>query len=203
MKRDAAPLCLASFLPNFRAAYRNAVHLSQLWYFFAMTKLSLLIAPDPIFSQHAAPVTQVDERIRQHIAEMFETLYRERGVGLGANMVGLLKRIIVIDLQENGVKTPLAMINPEIIAASQEMQSHEEASLSFPGIHATVTRPKAIEVCYLDEQGKEQSLHAEGWLATVIQHERDYLDGVVYLDYLSKMKRTMLMKKMLKQLKGN
>ena len=168
-----------------------------------MTKLSLIIAPDPIFSKHAEPVSHVDDSIRQLISEMFEVLYREQGVGLGANMVGLLKRIIVIDLQEGGIKTPLAMINPEIMASSDEMQTHEEASLSFPGIHGTVSRPKSIEVRYLNEQGETQSLRADGWLATVIQHERDYLDGVVYLDYLSNMKRKMLMKKMLKQLKDS
>lgn len=168
-----------------------------------MTKLSLIIAPDPIFSQCAEPVAIVDDAIRRLISEMFEVLYREQGVGLGANMVGLLKRIIVIDLQEGGLKTPLAMINPEIISSSDEMQAREEASLSFPGIHGKVSRPKSIEVRYLDEQGETRSLQADGWLATVIQHERDYLDGIVYLDYLSKMKRTMLMKKMLKQFKDS
>lgn len=168
-----------------------------------MTKLSLIIAPDPIFNQTAEPVALVDDAVRHLISEMFEVLYQEEGVGLGANMVGLLKRIIVIDLQEGGVKTPLAMINPEIISSSEEMQVREEASLSFPGIHGKVSRPKSIEVRYLDEQGKTRSLHADGWLATVIQHERDYLDGIVYLDYLSKMKRTMLMKKMLKHLKDS
>ena len=168
-----------------------------------MTKLSLIIAPDPIFNQTAEPVAIVDDSIRHLVSEMFEVLYREEGVGLGANMVGLLKRIIVIDLQEGGLKTPLAMINPEIISSSDEMQAREEASLSFPGIHGRVSRPKSIEVRYLDQQGTSQSLRAEGWLATVIQHERDYLDGIVYLDYLSKMKRNMLIKKMLKQLKDS
>lgn len=168
-----------------------------------MTKLSLIIAPDPIFSKHAEPVAHVDDSIRQLISEMFEVLYREQGVGLGANMVGLLKRIIVIDLQESGVKAPLAMINPEIVSSSDEVEAREEASLSYPGISGTVSRPKSIEVRYQNEQGKTQTLRADGWLATVIQHERDYLDGVVYLDYLSNMKRKMLMKKMLKQLRDN
>ncbi|MDF1686792.1 MAG: peptide deformylase [Parvibaculaceae bacterium] len=166
-----------------------------------MTKLSLIIAPDPIFSQRAQAVAHVNDEIRRYISEMFEVLYQEQGVGLGANMVGLLKRIIVIDLQEGGIKTPLAMINPEITSASDEVEIRDEASLSFPGIHGAVSRPRSIEVRYLDEQGTPQSLHADGWLATVIQHERDYLDGVTFLDHLSKMKRTMLMKKMLKQLK--
>lgn len=167
-----------------------------------MTKLSLIIAPDPIFNQTAEPVGIVDDSIRQLVSEMFEILYQEQGVGLGANMVGLLKRIIVVDLQEGGIKTPLAMINPEIISTSDEMQTREEASLSFPGIHGEVSRPQVIEVRYLDEQGDTRTLQADSWLATIIQHERDYLDGVVYLDHLSKMKRTMLMKKMLKHLKS-
>lgn len=172
-------------------------------YLLGMTKLALIIAPNSIFSQHAEPVDDVDDEIRQHISEMFEVLYQEQGVGLGANMVGLLKRIIVIDLQEGGIKTPLAMINPEITSTSDEMQARDEASLSFPGIHGEVSRPRSIDVSYLDELGVTRTLHADGWLATVIQHERDYLDGVVYLDYLSKMKRKMLMKKMLKQLKDS
>ena len=168
-----------------------------------MANLKLVYAPDPIFRQIAEPVEAVDDGIRALLAGMFEVLYRERGVGLGANMVGLLKRLVVIDLQEGGVKTPIAMVNPEIIEKSDEMQIFEEGSLSYPAISAEITRPKSITVKYLDEQGAEQTLKAEGWLATVIQHEVDYLDGVVYLDYLTPMKRNMLLKKMKKFRKQN
>lgn len=134
---------------------------------------------------------------------MFDTLYREQGVGIGANMVGLLKRIIVIDLQQDGKKSPLGMINPVLIQTSQETQVFEEASLSYPGISAKITRPAEITVTYLDTQGGSQSLDASGFLATVIQHEMDYLDGRTYLDHLSSLKRKMLLKKMEKQLKAN
>ncbi|WP_321389293.1 peptide deformylase [Emcibacter sp.] len=163
-----------------------------------MPALKLIYAPDPIFRQKAAPVDRVDDEIRQMSSDMFEVLYREQGVGLGANMVGLLKRLIVIDLQEGGVKQPIAMVNPEIVEKSEELQAFEEGSLSYPGISAEITRPKNITVTYLDEQGAAQTLEAEGWLATVIQHEVDYLDGVVFLDYLSPVKRNMLLKKMKK-----
>ena len=133
----------------------------------------------------------------------FKTLYIERGVGMGANMVGLLKQIVVIDLQEDGKRSPMAMINPEIIWRSEETQTYLESSLCYPGISADITRAKEIKVKYLDYDGKEQELVCEGFLSTVVQHEVDYLVGVVFLDYLSPMKRNMLMKKMQKFIKRN
>ena len=160
--------------------------------------LSLVMGPDPIFKKKAIAVDVVDDGIRQLVGDMFDVLYSAEGVGIGANMVGVLKRIVVIDLQTGGIKAPLAMINPEVTQQSDETQTFDEASLSFPGISAKITRPKVITVSYLDEQGKAQVLDAEGWLATVIQHEVDYLDGVIYLDHISKIKRDMLIKKMLK-----
>lgn len=163
-----------------------------------MIFLPLVIAPDPVFRMTAEPVKVVDEETRAEVCAMFDTLYREQGVGLGANMVGLLKRIIVVDLQEGGKKAPLAMINPEITGTSEETQVFEEASLSFPGISARITRPNSIEVTYLDTDGRSQTLAATGFLATVIQHEIEYLDGRTYLDHLSTVKRNMLLKKMAK-----
>ena len=112
-------------------------------------------------------------------------------------MVGALKRVIVTDVSET-TPNPIAMINPEIITKSDETQVYEEASLSFPGISAKITRPARIAVQYTDLDGKFQAMEAEGGLATVIQHEMDYLDGVVFLDYLSKLKRDSLLKKMRK-----
>ena len=161
-----------------------------------MTSLPLVIAPDPIFRQIAEPVEVVDDEIRGLVSAMFETLYHEQGLGLGANMVGLLKRIIVVDLQQDGTRNPLAMINPVITSASKETQVFEEASLSYPGIAAKVRRPKSIEVTYLDTEGSTQTLESDGLLATVIQHEIDYLDGRIYLDHLSATKRNLLLKKM-------
>lgn len=167
-----------------------------------MSRLQLVIAPNPVFRQTAEPVEKVDDKTRADVAAMFDTLYREQGVGIGANMVGLLKRIVVIDLQQDAKKSPLAMINPVLTAASPETQVFEEASLSFPGISAKVTRPKEVTVNYLDAEGKTQSLDASGFLATVIQHEMDYLDGRTYLDHLSSVKRKMLLKKMEKQMRA-
>ena len=163
-----------------------------------MPPLPLRIAPDPIFRQTAAPVEEVTDEIRAHIDDMFETLYLEQGVGLGANMVGLLQPIIVVDLLQGGVHAPLVMVNPVITKTSDDVQTSEEASLSFPGISAKITRPATIEITYLDRDGNEQSREATGFLATVIQHEMDYLDGQTFLDHLSPIKRKMLLKKMQK-----
>lgn len=160
-----------------------------------MPALPLVIAPDPVFRMKAETVTEVDDEVRQLTNSMFETLYLEKGLGIGANMVGVLKRVIVIDLQENGVKNPKALINPEITFASEEVQTFTEGSLSFPGIEAEVSRPKSISVQYLDENGSASEMNAEGFLATVIQHEMDYLVGRTFLDRLSRLKKDSLLRK--------
>lgn len=167
-----------------------------------MAVLPLILGPDPVLRAKAIPVEGVTDKITSHIKDMFDTLYERRAVGIGANMVGILKRIIVIDLQEGGKKKPLACINPVITWQSDTTTSDEEASLCFPGISAEISRPDAVHISYLDEKGNEQALEAKGWLAKVIQHEIDYLDGKTYLDSLSKMKRDRLLKKMQKQLKN-
>jgi peptide deformylase len=168
-----------------------------------MTVLPLTYAPHPIFKQKASPIHSFGEETKTLASDMLETLYFEEAVGLGAPMVGILKRIAVVDLKPNGKPKPYAFINPEIIDASPETQSFEEASLCFPYISAPITRPRAIKLRYLDQTGHSQTLEADGFLASVIQHELDYLDGKVFLDYLSPMKRQMLMKKMLKYIKLN
>lgn len=160
-----------------------------------MPALPLVIAPDPVFRKKAATVDVVDDEIRQLVDDMLATLYTQKGLGIGANMVGVLKRVIVIDLQENGLKTPLAMINPEIIDASDDHQIFNEASLSFPGISADISRPREITVTYLDETGTAVEKQADGFLATVIQHEMDYLMGRTFLDHLSRLKRQVILKK--------
>ena len=167
----------------------------------SMSYIPLIYAPNDIFRKKAAEVSVVDDALRKLIDSMFETLYLAHGVGIGANMVGVLKRIAIVDIQENNIRTPLTFINPQITWRSDEMQSYEEASLSFPGISAQISRPKAIKLTYLDYQGKPQEMEAEGFLATVIQHEIDYLDGKIYLDYLSKLKRDTLLRKMQKHVK--
>lgn len=168
-----------------------------------MSVLDLIIGPDPIFRQKASPVDVIDDEIQKLCYDMLETLYVERGIGIGANMIGVLKRIIVVDLQEEGVRKPLICINPKINEASKDMETREEASLCFPGIRAEIKRPSRITLSYQDQSGEKHTLEANGWLATVIQHEIEYLDGRTFLDNLSKMKRDRLLKKMQKQLKHN
>ncbi len=166
-----------------------------------MATLDLVMAPSPIFRQKAAEVQQVDENIRLLCDDMLETLYAERGIGIAAPMVGVSQRIIVIDLQQEGTRTPLVCINPRIKNLSEETEKHEEASLCFPGIRAEIGRSTSLELDYLDRNGTSQNLQAEGWLATVIQHEMEYLDGRTFLDNLSKLKRDRLIKKMLNDIK--
>ena len=156
--------------------------------------LSLIYAPNNIFQKTAKPVEKIDDKVRQNIDEMFAVLGKEDGIGLGANMVGLLDRIIVLDWPQGNIKLP--MINPEITYLSDETQQFEEASLSYPGIKAKITRPKKIKVTYLDCDNKKQEMEAEGYLSTLIQHEIDYLNGKVFLDHLSNLKRNILLKKM-------
>lgn len=163
-----------------------------------MTVLNILQAPHPIFKQKAEAVKVVDDSVRTTIQDMLDTLAFEQAVGLAAPMMGIGQRIIVVDIMENGVSNPLVFINPEITARSSETQTHEEASLSFRGISAQITRPRAITLTHLTPEGALKNFQAEGFLATVIQHEMDYLDGKTYLDHLSALKRDMLMKKMIK-----
>ena len=168
-----------------------------------MPVLQLIYAPHKIFNKTAEPVAEVNAEIRQIIDDMFATLYFQKASGIGANMVGILQRIIVVDLFENGISKPYGMVNPEIIHKSQKLQSFADASLCFPGISANIKRPKNITVNYLDYDGKLQTLEAEGFLATVIQHEIDYLDGITFLDHLSPLKRNLLLQKMQKYMKKN
>jgi peptide deformylase len=163
--------------------------------------LPLIYAPNKIFKQKAIAVPIIDDEIRHIVDRMLKTLAVERAVGIGANMVGILKRIAVVQADEN--KQPFVFINPEITWFSEETQIFEEASISFPGISAPITRPSKIKLSYLDYNGNNKELEAEGFLATVIQHEVDYLDGKVFLDYLSKLKQDTLLKKMQKFLKSH
>lgn len=160
-----------------------------------MLNLPIVIAPNPIFRMKASKVDTFDAELRQRVADMFETLYANKGLGLAANMVGLLKQIIVIDLQAEGEKKPLVLINPDIVEASDETQVFTEASLSFPGVEAAVQRPKTITVSYVDEAQTDRKLTAEGFLSTVIQHEMDYLRGQTFLDHLSRLKKQTLLRR--------
>lgn len=168
-----------------------------------MPVLQIIYAPNPIFRKTAQAVTAVDQQVKQNIDNMLATLEFEKAVGIGANMVGLLQRLVVIDLKENGVSKPLCLINPKIVWRSESMQTFEEASLCFPGISAEITRPDSVHIQYLNREGIKQELEAKGFLATVVQHEMDYLDGKIFLDHLSKMKRDLLLAKMTKYIKAH
>ena len=159
---------------------------------------ALIRGLDPILRQRAAPVDRFDADLQQTVRRLYDILYEAGGIGLGAPMVGLSQRIAIVDLQPGGVRAPLTLINPEIIRTSTDTQTHEEASLCFPGISAAVTRPAAITVRFQTPQGDPRERDAEGWLAQVIQHEVDYLDGILFPDRLSRLKRDRLMRKIRK-----
>lgn len=159
--------------------------------------LPIVYGPNEIFKKKAAIIDEVNEEIRIIADRMVKTLNAEHAIGIAGNMVGILKRIIVV---KDNNKT-LIMINPCITWADQEHQLVDEASISFPGISASISRPKSIQVQYIDYDGNSQELVATGLLATVIQHEIDYLDGKTYLDHISKLKSSMLLKKMMKYMK--
>ncbi len=157
--------------------------------------LQLKYGPDPIFSCKARVVTTINAEVKANLLQMLTIMYKYNGIGLGANMVGLLDCLIVVDLQENGVKQPYKMINPKIVEFSENSITMLEASLSFPGIHAKITRPAEVKVSYFDGYDQEKHLKATGLLARVLQHEIDYLHGKVFLDYLSITKRKILLQK--------
>jgi peptide deformylase len=159
----------------------------------------IIYAPNPIFRQKAKRVEKVDERINAIIQRMLLTLKAEHAVGIAATMVGVMERIVIVQLVNQA--EPLICINPNISWRSKETQSFEEASICFPGIEAKVTRAQSIKLDYLNTKGEPETLEASDFLATVIQHEVDYLDGVIFVDYLSKMKKEMLLKKSEKHLK--
>tara|TARA_X000000368_G_scaffold314956_1_gene252501 strand:- start:3135 stop:3659 length:525 start_codon:yes stop_codon:yes gene_type:complete len=162
----------------------------------------ILIEPDPFLRQKSEKVEEVDDNIRSLMDDMLETMYQAPGIGLAAIQIGIPKRVIVIDLaKENEKKDPLYFVNPEIITKSKLDATYEEGCLSVPGQFAEIDRPDKCKVKYLDYEGKEQILNAEGLLATCIQHEMDHLEGILFIDYLSKLKKSMITKKLSKQKK--
>lgn len=162
--------------------------------------LELVLAPDPIYKTVCTPVAQVDDTVRATLDAMMETLQAHHAMGIGAPMVGLTQRLVVIELEdEQGVMHHYKMVNPTITERSAETSTMEEASITFLGISAPVTRPSEVAISYLDENGAAQTIHAKGLLSVCLQHEIDYLDGKTFLDYQSSMKRDILKRKMEKQ----
>jgi len=162
--------------------------------------LELILAPDPIYKTVCTPVAKVDDSVRAQLDAMMECLRVEHAIGIGAPMVGLTERLVVIELEdEHGAPHSYRMANPVITKRAVETATAMEASITFIGISAPVTRPVAVTVDYLDEHGAAQTLEASGLLATCLQHEMDYLDGITILDHQSPLKRDMLRRKMDKE----
>ena len=167
-----------------------------------MSKKKILTLPDPILRKTSEPVEKIDKKIKNVMDDMLETMYAAPGIGLAAVQIGILKRIIVIDLSKEGEKKkPIFIVNPEIISKSSDLVSYEEGCLSIPNQFAEVERPNTCKIKFLDYEGNKKELEAEGLLATCIQHEIDHLNGILFIDYLSKLKKEMIIKKVKKQKK--
>ena len=163
----------------------------------------ILTEPDPILRKKCAPLEKVDADTKKLMDDMLETMYAAPGIGLAAAQVGILKRLIVIDISKaEEKKNPLFLINPKIIHQSKKTSVYEEGCLSIPGQFAEIERPAECTVKYIDYHGKEKELKADGLLATCVQHEVDHLNGILFIDYLSKLKKDMIIKKLVKQKKG-
>ena len=164
-----------------------------------MAKLNIITAPDPRLKGKSRPVAKVDARIRRLMDDMLETMYAAPGIGLAAPQVGVAERVIVLDLAHEGeAPQPYRLANPELVWVSDEDATYNEGCLSLPEHYADVTRPNAIKVRYLDYQGEIRELAAEGLLATCIQHEMDHLDGVLFVDHISALKRNIILRKLVK-----
>lgn len=164
-----------------------------------MARLPILWAPDPILKTKCAPVEAIDDDVRRLMDDMLETMYAAPGVGLAAPQVGVTRRVIVVDTAGEDEKArPIQLANPEIVRASEQTRIGEEGCLSLPEHFAEVERAAAVTVRYLDRDGEEQKVDAEGLLAVCLQHEIDHLNGVLFVDHLSALKRNIILKKMVK-----
>jgi peptide deformylase len=161
--------------------------------------LPILICPDPKLRKTARAVTPEDaEELRALIPDMFATMYKAPGIGLAAPQVGRLLRVIVVDVAPKEEPNPIALINPEIIAKSEEVAVQQEGCLSIPEQYAEITRPARVTVRYLDEHWVKREIEADGLLAACLQHEIDHLNGVLFVDYLTPLKRNILLRKLAK-----
>ena len=168
-----------------------------------MALREIITEPSEILRKKSLPVDVVDVDLQQLMNDMLETMYAAPGIGLAAIQIGVPKRVIVLDIaRKDEPKNPMYFINPEIINRSQINSTYEEGCLSVPGQFAEIDRPDKCHIKYLDYYGKPKELKAEGMLATCIQHEMDHLEGILFIDYLSKLKKTMIIKKLSKQRKA-
>ena len=173
-----------------------------------MTVLAILEVPDAGLRAVAAPIATVDAATRATLADMFETMYAARGIGLAATQVGIEQRLVVIDLQEAAeeggepVRTPVSFVNPELLWVSDDTAKYNEGCLSIPDQYAEVERPARCRVKWLDADGKPHEEEMDGLMSTCIQHEIDHLNGVLFTDHISKLKRDIIMKKLAKARKA-
>ena len=168
-----------------------------------MALRQILTEPNKILRQKSLPVEMVDKDLQNLMDDMLETMYAAPGIGLAAIQVGIPKRVIVLDIaQKEGTKKPIFLVNPEIIQKSKNNSTYEEGCLSVPGQFAEIDRPDRCYIKYLDYHGEKKEIDAEGMLSTCIQHEMDHLEGILFIDYLSKLKKTMIIKKLSKQKKA-
>ena len=167
-----------------------------------MTIKPLIILPDPILRQVSKPIEAIDSEVTKLADDMLETMYDAPGIGLAAIQIGVARRMLVLDVSKEGEdKKPLVFINPVVLSASDARSVYEEGCLSIPDYYAEVERPATITVRHLDRDGKEQLTEADGLLATCLQHEIDHLNGVLFIDHVSKLKREMVIRKFTKAAK--
>jgi len=167
-----------------------------------MALRKILTEPNVILRRKSIAVKKVDKDLQKLMNDMLETMYAAPGIGLAAIQIGVPKRIIILDIaSKNEPKNPMYFINPEIIEKSTNSSTYEEGCLSVPGQFAEIDRPDSCHIKYLDYYGQVKELKAEGILATCIQHEMDHLEGILFIDYLSKLKKSMILKKLSKQKK--
>jgi peptide deformylase len=168
-----------------------------------MAKLPIITLPDPILRKASAPIERIDEEVRTLAGDMLETMYDAPGVGLAAVQVGVPRRLIVLDTaKDNDPPQPLVMVNPQIVALGSDLREHEEGCLSIPDVRIDIERPATVTVRYQDLEGAEQELAADGLLATAIQHEVDHLNGKLIIDFLSRLKRDIIVRRFKKQSKA-
>jgi peptide deformylase len=169
-----------------------------------MALLTIINLPDPLLRQISSPVERFDDELRTLVADMFETMYDAPGVGLAAVQIGIARRLLTVDVADDDeTPNPIAMINPEILHLSETLNVHEEGCLSVPDTRLDIERPALVRVRYLDQHGKSQELEATGLLATAIQHEIDHLEGRLIVDFMSKLRRDMVIRKLKKLAKSN
>ena len=165
-----------------------------------MTIKKILVEPNKLLRQVSQPVKEVNKQIQKLMDDMLDTMYSANGIGLAAIQIGEPKNLVVIDLlTKEKKKNPMFFVNPKILKKSSKMSKYEEGCLSIPKLFAEVQRPSECEIEYLDYEGNKKSLKATGLLATCIQHEIDHLKGILFIDYLSKLKRDIILKKLSKQ----